>query len=400
MEQQQPNTVPLQQQPNLSKIQTNKSNKANNKSQVITNNAKPESLKSSITKKVSLKYYRKQAVERVGKVTNILPQFIKFIKKLSPDQIAALKYYKGPGSFFQTDIIINHNNTAETEKQKKNMGRSQKKTHELYFPFDKYEDEMLQEDILGSKVSLQYPLWLPNMTNIPSYINNSYGIRIKLLNILDTVFKHPDCPKLTANTILFRGMSDVPDKKKIKAGETFEFKNFISTTYDRLVAERFSDNGYVFVLTGFNDVPCVYTPNLKGIANDYESAVLRTPISNDLSELTLPRGLEFKIDKVEQRHTSERRNIFMMGNMGRKTHGYQKLITALKKQGLTPDDVDNKIEDTIFNKVTFVYCTFVKWTPGPELDFKKIKKTAKFVLDTESLKSWDTRQNDLDVEDD
>ena len=397
MEQQQINPEPQKEQSNLAKSQTNK---INNKSQIIANNAKPPSLKSSITKKVSLKYYRKQAVERVGKVTNILPQFIKFIKKLSPDQIAALKYYKGPGSFFQTDILINHNTTAETEQPTKNIERSLKKTHELSFPFDKFDDELLQQDILGTKVSLQYPLWLPNMTNIPSYINNSYGIRIKLLNILDTVFKHPDCPKLKANTILFRGMGDVPDKKKIKAGETFEFKNFISTTYDRLVAEIYSDNGYVFVLTGFNDVPCVYIPNLKSRADDYESTVARTTISDDLSELTLPRGLEFKIDKVEQRHTSERRNIFMMGNMGRKKYGYKKLLTALKKQGLTPDDVNNKIEDTIFNKVTFVYCTFVKWTPGPEIDFKKIKKTAKFVLDTWALSTWDQRQNDGDEEDD
>jgi len=391
---QQINPEPQKEKSNL--VIKNQSNKANN----IKSVSKPPPLKSSITKKISLKYYRKQAVERVSKVTNILPQFIKFIKKLSPDQIAALKYYKGPGSFFQTHILLFHNNTDEPEKPTKNMGRSQKKTHELRFPFDKYEDELLQQDILGTKVSLQYPLWLPNMTNIPSYINNSYGIRIKLLNILDTVFKHPDCPKLKPNTILFRGMGDVPDKKKIKAGETFEFKNFISTTYDRLIAERFSDGGYVFVLTGFNDIPCVYTPNLKAKTDDYESTVAQTPISNDLSELTLPRGLEFKIDKVEQRHTSERRNIFMMGNMGRKTNGYQKLITALKKQGLTPDDVDNKIEDTIFSKVTFVYCTFVKWTPGTEIDFKKIKKTAKFVLDTWALKSWDQRQNDMDAEDD
>lgn len=306
-----------------------------------------------------------------------------------------MKYYKGPGSFFQTDIIINHNNTDKAEKQTKNMGMGpfSKKTHELSFPFAKRADEMLQQDILGTKVSLQYPLWLPNMINIPSYINNSYGIRIKLLNILDTIFKHPDCPKLKPNTILFRGMSDVPNKKKIRVGEPFEFKNFISTTYDRLVAERFSDGGYVFVLTGFNDVPCVYTPNLKNRADDYESTVFRTNANYDLSELTLPRGLEFKIDKVELRPVSDVLNSLSEPR-------YKNLITALKKQGLTSGDVDNKIEDTIFNKVTFVYCTFVKWNPGTEINFKKIKATAKFVLDTRALSTWDLRQNDLDAEDD
>lgn len=389
MDQQQPKPEPQKEKSNsLAKSQTNKANN-------IKSVSKPPPLKSSITKKISLKYYRKQAVERVSKVTNILPQFIKFIKKLSPDQIAALKYYKGPGSFFQTDIIINHNNTDEAEKQTKNMdmGPFSKKTHELSFPFAKRADEMLQQDILGTKVSLQYPLWLPNMTNIPSYINNSYGIRIKLLNILDTIFKHPDCPKLKPNTILFRGMSDVPNKKKIKAGEPFEFKNFISTTYDRLVAERFSDGGYVFVLTGFNDVPCVYTPNIKRSADDYESTVFRTNANYDLSELTLPRGLEFKIDKVELRPVSDVLNSLSEPR-------YKNLITALKKQGLTSGDVDNKIEDTIFNKVTFVYCTFVKWNPGTEINFKKIKATAKFVLDTRALSTWDLRQNDLDVEDD
>lgn len=390
MEQQQINPEPQKEQSNLAKSHTNK---INNKSQVIANNAKPNSLKSSITKKVSLKYYRKQAIERVSKVTNILPQFIKFIKKLSPDQIAALRYYKGPGSFFQTRILLFHNNTAETEKPIKNMARSLKKTHELTFPFHKIEDELLQENILGTKVSLQYSLWLPNMIDIPSYINNIYGVRIKLLNILNTVFTHPDCPKLKANTILFRGMSDVPNNKKIKAGETFEFKNFISTTYDRLIAEKFSKDGYVFVLTGFNDVPCVYTPHIITIDDDYESRIFRTDVNNDLSELTLPRGLEFKINKVEQRSVSDVLNNFS-------TKKYKNLITALKKQGLTPDDVNNKIEDNIFHKVTFVFCTFLKWTPGQEIDFKNIKKTAKFVLDTEALNTWDTRKNNLDGEDD
>lgn len=78
MNQQQP--VPEPQKEKSNPLAKSQSNKANNKSQVIANNAKPESLKSSITKKVSLKYYRKQAIERVSKVTNILPQFIKFIK--------------------------------------------------------------------------------------------------------------------------------------------------------------------------------------------------------------------------------------------------------------------------------------------------------------------------------
>jgi hypothetical protein len=374
-----PNPVPLQ--TNLSKAQTNKNNKA-----VINNTIAPPK-KSSITKKVSLKYYRAQAVERASKVMNVLPQFIKFIKKLTPDQVAALKYYKGPGSFFQTDLLINHNATDENEKTPKI------KTHELSFPFDKGEDESLQEDILGTKVSLQYPLWLPNMANIPSYINNSYGIRIKLLNILDTVFKHPECPKLTPNTIVFRGMSVVPDKKKIKAGETFEFKNFISTTYDRLVAERFSRAGYVFVLTGFTDVPCVYTPNLKGNSDNYEQMITVAHVSDDLSELTLPRGLEFKIDKVEQKHTSHGRDMFMWSNRASKSGGYKRLLTALKKQGLTPDDVNTTIEDTLYSKATFVYCSFVKWVQPVPIEFKKIKKTAKFVLDTGALSSWAESNN-------
>ena len=339
---------------------------------------------------MSLKYYRAQAVERTSKVMNILPQFIKFIKKLTPDQIAALKYYKGPGSYFQTDLLINHNATYENEKAPKI------KTHELSFPFYRGVDKNLQKDILGTKVSLQYPLWLPNMTDIPSYINNSYGIRIKLLNILDTVFKHPECPKLTPNTILFRGMSDVPDKKKIKAGETFEFKNFISTTYDRLVAERFSSDGYVFVLTGFTDVPCVYTPNFKGYSgnsDNYEQVITVAQVIDDLSELTLPRGLEFKIDKVEQKHVSHGRDMFMWSNRASKSGGYKRLLTALKKQGLTPDDVNSTIEDTLYSKATFVYCSFVKWSPSAPIEFKKIKKTAKFVLDTDALSSWVERNN-------
>lgn len=329
--------------------------------------------KSSITKKISLKNYRSQAVDRTAKMVKMLPAFIKFIKKLTPSQISSLKYYKGFGSYLQTNILT-HNSSESKILQKR----------ELFFPFYKEEDMTLLDDIGTINQSLQFPLWLPNMNDIPSYINNSYGIRINLLNILDTVFNHPECPKLTEDIILFRGMKTVPDKRKIKAGETFTYYNFISTTFDRLVAEHFANTGYVFVLTGFQNIPCVFTPGNKqsGPEKTYVNAIIGQNINYDLSELTLPRGLEFKINKVDMKYMS---NLYRHRN--RNTYG--KLLRIFNKRDM--DNISEPIEDALYNKITFVYCSFVRWIPQQPIDFKLIKKNAKFVLDMDALKSWNER---------
>lgn len=112
-----------------------------------------------------------------------------------------------------------------------------------------------------------YDIELPAATNFEKYIEQSYGKRVSILNTLDTVYDHKDCPKLTGNELLFRGMNNIPAIKKLKVGDTYTFKNFISTTLDRQISENFARGDTVFVLTGLKDISFIYMPDSKAFAD-------------------------------------------------------------------------------------------------------------------------------------
>ena len=93
--------------------------------------------------------------------------------------------------------------------------------------------------------------------------------------------------------------------EKIKEGETFTFKNFISTTVDRKVAEQFSGSDFIFVMTGLKDIPFLYMPNTKISGDDYVKEALDLDLKSDFSEYTLPRNLEFTINKIVEQPITE-----------------------------------------------------------------------------------------------
>jgi len=321
---------------------------------------------------ITLKALRAYEVSRSNKILKLVPSFIKFYKKLSPTQITALKYYKGPGSMFQTQLLASYN--ADSGKPR-----------ELQVPFAKHFDAEFYKDILGTeKQGAIYSMYLPNTANLETYINDSYGKRIKILNDLDTVYDHPECPKLTGDEILFRGMELIPEVKKLKVGDTFLFKNFISTSIDRTVAETYSLGQCVFVLSGLKDIPCIYTPHPK-TEDDIIAFINNLKIYRDISELTLPRNLEFEITNIEQRNINSSR---ASRNPNYKKNKIGELLKALKTSGITPKD--EIIENAMFPKGTFIFARFKSWLPRKPIDFGEIKKNAKFILDTEALKTWNT----------
>ena len=75
---------------------------------------------SKIKKRITRKKYRQFDIQRATKILDILPQFIKFYNKLSKSDIIAIKYYKGPGSYFQSQLLSGYD--------------SKKKSNKLYFP--------------------------------------------------------------------------------------------------------------------------------------------------------------------------------------------------------------------------------------------------------------------------
>jgi hypothetical protein len=271
---------------------------------------------------------------------------------------------------FQTQLLASYNSESD-------------KPRELQVPFAKHFEAAFYRDILGTeKKNAIYSLYLPNTANLETYIDESYGKRIKILNDLDTVYDHPECPKLTGDEILFRGMELIPEVKKLKVGDTFLFKNFISTSFDRTVAESYSLGQCVFVLSGLKDIPCIYTPHPK-TEDDIIAFINNLKIYRDISELTLPRNLEFEIMNIEQRNINSTR---ALRNPNYKKNQIGELLKALKTSGITPED--EVIENAMFPKGTFIFARFKTWLPRKHIDFSEIKKNTKFVLDIEALNSW------------
>jgi hypothetical protein len=103
-------------------------------------------------------------------------------------------------------------------------------------------------------------------------------------------------------------------------------------------------------------------------------------IIRDLSEITLPRNLEFEITSIEKRHLHTgwgNRN--KQGTIGQ-------LMATLKKRGLEFEK--EIVEEGMFPKGTFIFARFKTWHPREPIDFAKIKKDAKFILDTDALETW------------
>lgn len=346
-----------------------------------------KSLKARITRRS----IRKFDVERVGRILDILPLFNNFYSKLSANEIMAVKYYKGAGSMFQSKLLAEYNADSKNSKEKR----------ELLFPFHLYQEQRLRLDIFPNGTDLLPFNKSLDIKELPKYIETSYKARITLLNRLDNIYDRKDCPKMTGKEILFRGMGINPAIKKLKVGDTYLFKNFISTTIDRNIAEQFSRDGSIFIFMNMKDIPFIYMPNSKMYSNDFSKFIMAQEPLSDISEYTLPRNLEFKIEKIETKPINS------MNGMDN-TNSFAKLQKTLKKQGyfttnttettnttnpqqITNLETENKnelLEKNLFQHVTFYYCTLHNWLPRKPIQYEEITKDAKFVLDKRALDSW------------
>lgn len=369
-------------------VKNKKQSKGEIKEEIKENRAK--SFK-TIKAKITRKSVRKFDISRVGKVIDILPKFIKFYDKLSPNEIMAIKFYKGHGSFFQSQLLTDHRG--------KNKDKNNDYAREFSFPFHLWAETRFRDDI-----SPYYNELLPfnksfDIKELSKYIETSYKARITLLNRLDKIYDRTDCPRLTGDEILFRGMQNNEIIKKLKVGDKYLFKNFISTTVDRNIAERFSGGETMFVLMGLKDIPFIFMPNSKAYGKDKFSKFMmeQEPIY-DLSEYTLPRNLEFKIERIEKKPLGE----FHM--YGDSDQSFAKLHKVLKKQGYmdnkpndnvseetdstTKPSKEELIEQNIFPCGKIYYCTLHNWYPRTPIIFEEITKNGKFVLDKFALDSW------------
>jgi hypothetical protein len=358
---------------------------------------------SSLKARITRKSARKFNVERVGKILNILPKFTKFYDKLSPNELMAVKFYKVVGSYFQSDLLANYSTNGKGNGKGKGKSKGKDIPHrEIKFPFSLFDEESFRKDIFQNGTDL-----IPfnnsfDIKDLPKYIENSYKARITLLNRLDKIYDRKDCPKMTGEEILFRGMRSTPDIKNLKVGDTYLFKNFISTTLDRSVAERFSGGYCVFIYMNMKDIPFIYMPHSKQYTNKFSTFMMEQKALMDLSEYTLPRNLEFKIEKIEKKPISEgwflNRTSFAKLQKTLKKKGYFNTIESQTDTTTTetiPNETNNKplnknnlLEEHLYNNGTFYYCTLHNWHPRTPIQYEEIVKDAKFVLDKEALASW------------
>jgi hypothetical protein len=377
----------------------------------------------SLKRKITRKDIRKYEIQRVSGVLRILPKFVKFYNKLSDAQIRAIKYYLGPGSFWQTMMLT-----------------STIKNREISVPFIFNEESSLRRDIMGDNAVQLLPLTKSiDIKDLDTYIKNSITTRVKLLNRLEEVYNRLDCPKLTGNEILFRGIGMFPELKKCKVGDKIKFKNFMSSSLDRKIAEMYSGGDTLLIMTGLKDVPFIYMPNSKEYGNQkFGAFAANMEINWDLSEFTLPRNLEFKVDAIDE-------DIITHTYYSNKPVSFKKLTSILTKKGLLEstkkntktkkttngDKTENKpsnnvvpqspetslaqpiepeqdelseqqidekrqiIEKSLFGKIKVYYLSFVQRHKEPPITYEQITENAKFVIDKFALNSWKNNPSNM-----
>ena len=337
---------------------------------------KPKSFR-SLKEKITRRSIRKFEIERVLDISQIIPQFTKFYSILGDDEVMALRFFKSMGSRFQSNLLADESHT-----------HIKGKLRELPFPFSKSDEDEFRLDILGKYNHADYiPLSLNcDIKELMPFIKNAYNTRINLLNHLDKVYDNPNCPKLTNDIILFRGMDMSESIKKLKVGDTYTFKNFISTTLDRNVAEIYSParNGCIFIFMGMKDIPYIYMPNSKAYnGSNFSNFISKRNVINDLAEFTLPRNLEFKIERIENKKIIK---LYSTIN----TPSFAKLNATLKRKGITgkTQQALDIVDESIFPEATFFFCSLIKLHPRDPINFTEISKGAEFVLDLNALNSW------------
>ena len=359
---------------------------------------------SSLDKRITRKPVRDFEVLRVQTILDILPAFTKFYDKLSRDDIIAIKYYYRDGCFFNTYLLVT--------EQSKSINKLK-----LTVPFYYAEEMSLRRDLFGSTTNPEL-YFQPSLDikELGKYIDSSYSTRIELLNRLDNIYSRPDCPRMKGQEILFRGMQASDIIRKLKVGDKYLFQNFISTTIDKKVAEFYTrkyGEGYpcVFILMNMKDIPFIYMPNkkLSDVNIKYSTFMKSLNLFNDLSECTLPRNLEFTIERIENKPMSAYSNK-INGNFATlekilKRKGYfnlanQKLTSAIednssndKATATTDENIKKEIDKSIFANAIHYYCTLNEWKPRTPIDWKTISSNAEFILDKNAINSWITKED-------
>lgn len=279
---------------------------------------------------MATKTKKKQKFELVKPHYHRMHDIIKFYSKCSEQQINALKYYKGMGVTFMTKYLI------------------EDKIPPQGVPYYDFTYNYIHE-CLGIKTPKNTDVMLKN---VKSYVENFINLQLDQINVIDSIFERSDVTKLTDEVIVYRGMECI-GKENMKVGDTYTFKNFISTSIDRNVAERYAsgplevgNHKCLFVIRNLKDIPYLYLQPRMGVEHVNPDKMLKeiSPQS-ELFEYILPRGIQVKINEVKQEYSTDNKlNYIVSPNQ----------IKNIFKKEYDPN------KDFYFIKFTVYYCDVVK----------------------------------------
>ena len=239
-----------------------------------------------------LMHQRSTAKRMISMLSN-LKKFKTFYKKLSKEQKDVLIYYKSFGYVAMNQYLYNNKSIKELN------------IDNLFI----YKLKNIYSENTKSLIDLKSI----NPSNIKQIVELYMNTQvIKKINCLDDIFKLPDLPKLEGREHLYRGTSghtETSDKSKV--GDIITFKNYLSSSTLQEVSEEFIGNFWshnkksnnlccMYILHNLKDVPFIYIPWQIKKAHTFETSDI-SQIFGDEFEYLLPRGLKFKIIKIESK---------------------------------------------------------------------------------------------------
>jgi hypothetical protein len=326
-----------------------KNNKVNNTKGKNTKTLKKKnSFKKSLTKSQlkllkHIKYSnmniaRKNKTQYLAGMKKIIQHYDKVYKSLPRKYINALIFYKGRGSRFINEYLYSG------------------KINQKYLSLD-YLKETKTTFFAATegKVPGYYKL---SADSIVDFVRYNIGKRLEFINTLDEMFemaKELDIYQLTGKETLFRGVSGIKELHSVKKGQTIHFKNFLSTSLNKNTAINYAlynDYSTVYVFTKCKKVPGLYIVNNSMKAKQHR--IKNILINNDLSELLLPRNLEFKVIDVIDNIPSNVDDYFSFREINKISN--------------------NQLHNKLFMKFKLVVCEYSKQLPIEPISISKEEK--------------------------
>jgi hypothetical protein len=300
--------------------------------------------------------HRSETTKKMIRMLSNLRKFKVFYKKLSKEQKAVLAYYKSFGYVAMNQYLYNNKSIKELN-------------------IDNLFIQKLKDYYSENTKSL-IDLKSINPGNIKQivelYINKQV---IEKINSMDDLFKLPDIPKLEGNEYLYRGTNDHTETtKKSKVGDIITYNNYLSTSTLKDISEEFvgswrqnkkSNNlCCMYILHNLKDIPFIYIPWQIKKAHIFEKTDI-SQVSSDEFEYLLPRGLKFKIIKIESK--------IYHGYGSTKKLSFSKLdkiitLTSSKYNSIKLNDNSvQKIFDKTNKKITTYHLEYVGQEPVEKL---------------------------------